>query len=185
MCHLSCRRRLAKRRCAWCSGRFTAGAATLSWSTERALRKGNGSGSKFAGALKEIELVVNLGFGTPGKSGSGGGGSESPVVSTLDFPLLSLFSIRMNVYLGRLSETSPSRRLVYTEERIRPQGRISCSPASTSASGGDQNRSATRSFLLMTAYLHDSGKNSIWRRNQKRPPVASSSSSNVGQVTSI
>ena len=67
--------------CFWC-GRFTAGAATLSWSAERALRKENGSGSKFAGALKEIELVVNLGIGTPGKSGSGGGGSESPVVST-------------------------------------------------------------------------------------------------------
>ena len=69
-----------RKRSAWC-GRFTAGAATLSWSAERALRKENGSGSKFAGALKEIELAVNLGIGTPGKSGSGGGGSESPVVS--------------------------------------------------------------------------------------------------------
>lgn len=84
-------RRSTKRRCAWC-GRFTAGAATLSWSAERALRKENGSGSKFAGALKEIELVVNLGIGTPGKSGSGGGGSESPVVSTPNSRLPSLFN---------------------------------------------------------------------------------------------
>jgi hypothetical protein len=58
-------------------GRFTAGAATLSLANERApVRKESGSGSKIAGALKEIELVVNHCAGTPGKagrSGSGGG----------------------------------------------------------------------------------------------------------------
>lgn len=38
---------------------FTAGAATLSWASERALQEGSGSGSKFAGALNEIKLGLS------------------------------------------------------------------------------------------------------------------------------